>query len=198
MFLGTASYLLAAAAFLVLTVLLAIGWQGRSPGARCITAAFITAIWAVVLALQAQAEHFPAVVVFVAELLRDGAWLWVLLALTAPILSRPVRIAIPAVWMLMLLAGMLLPFLARQGVEFEQPMLLLSRCGLVIALAALVLIEHLYRSATSDARRGLRYFVFGVGGLFAYDLFLYSQAELLRGLSGDAWYARGVVDALLV
>jgi len=42
----------------------------------------------------------------------------------------------------------------------------------------------------------LRYFVIGVGSLFAYDLFLYAQAELLKGIDVDVWAARGIVVAL--
>jgi len=37
--------------------------------------------------------------------------------------------------------------------------------------------------------------VCGIGGLFAYDLFLYSQAELVRGIMADAWNARGALIA---
>ena len=196
--LGSASYGLAAMAFLLLTLLLAIGWQGRAVGIRVIAASLASALWALLLAIQASSERFPFVVVYVAELVRDGAWLAVLAGMARPLIPGVLRLAIPALWVVMLLWGLALTPMQRSGIGPEEPVLLLIRTGLGVALIALVLIEHVYRSATAAARSGLRYFAFGVGGMFAYDLFLYSQAELLRQLSIDAWHARGLVNALVV
>jgi len=72
---------------------------------------------------------------------------------------------------------------------------LLSRVGLALTLVGLVLLEQLYRNTNQASRRMLRYFVLGVGGMLVYDLFLYSQAELVRGIAADAWNARGIVFA---
>jgi len=67
---------------------------------------------------------------------------------------------------------------------------------LILALCALVLLEQIYRNSTQAGRDSLRYLVAGGGGMFAYDLFLYSQAELIEGISASAWGARGIVVAL--
>ncbi len=198
MSLGSASYALAALAFLLLTLLLLIGWRGRSAGARVIVAALASALWALVLAVQGSSARFSFLAVYVAELVRGGAWLAVLAGLARPIIPRAVRLAAPAVWGAMLLWGVALAPLQRLGIGPDQPLLLLTRAGLGIALLALILTEHIYRSATAAARPALRYLVFGIGGMFVFDLFLYSQAELLRQLSIDAWIARGVVNALVV
>ncbi len=198
MSLGSASYGLAALAFVVLTLLLLIGSQGRTAGIRVIVASLASALWALVLAVQAASAHFPFLIVYVAELLRDGAWLAVLAGMARPVIPRAVRLAAPVLWCAMLLWALALAPLQRLGIGPDEPLLLLVRSGLGVALVALVLIEHVYRSASASARSGLRYFAFGIGGMFAYDLFLYSQAELLRQLSFDAWNARGVVNALVV
>jgi putative PEP-CTERM system histidine kinase len=60
------------------------------------------------------------------------------------------------------------------------------------------MIEQIYRNASLGGRRALRYFVIGIGGVFAYDLFLFSHAEMLHGISEAAWTARGAVTALAV
>jgi putative PEP-CTERM system histidine kinase len=73
----------------------------------------------------------------------------------------------------------------------------LARTGLVGSLLGLVLLEQIYRNAADENRAAFRYLVIGIGGLFAYDLFMYSQAELLRGITTEAWFARGLVNALL-
>ena len=44
----------------------------------------------------------------------------------------------------------------------------------------------------------MRYLYFGVGGLFIYDLFMYSQGLLLDGISANVWQARGYVMLLTV
>src|SRR4029453_17023429 len=59
----------------------------------------------------------------------------------------------------------------------------------------LILLEQIYRNSSEVARESLKYLVCGVGALFTYDLFLYSQAELLRAITADAWNAGGALFA---
>ncbi len=44
----------------------------------------------------------------------------------------------------------------------------------------------------------MRWCAAGVGGQFAFDLFLYSQAQLLGAIDAGAWAMRGLVAALLL
>ncbi len=198
MSLGAVSYVLAAGAFLVLMLLLWTGWRGRPQGARFILASLATVVWAATLALHAATDRIPFVVVFTAELLRDGAWLAVLVGLASPILPAFLRIGLPVLWGLLLLSGILTPLLDPAGFSNHAPLLLLSRSGLVLSMLALILVEQIHRGSSPEARRALRYLVYAIGGMFAYDLFLYSQAELLKVISVDAWNARGILNAVLV
>jgi hypothetical protein len=61
-----------------------------------------------------------------------------------------------------------------------------------------VLVEQLYRNTHPEKRWAIKFLCLGVGGLFAYDLFLYSQGLLLREINADLWDARGVINALVV
>ncbi|SFM25176.1 signal transduction histidine kinase [Ectothiorhodospira mobilis] len=73
---GVTGFGVAAAANLLLVAVLAIGWKRRLQGALLILAAFAGLTWAVVLGLRAgypQAVGIP--VIFLAELLRDAAWI---------------------------------------------------------------------------------------------------------------------------
>jgi putative PEP-CTERM system histidine kinase len=70
--------------------------------------------------------------------------------------------------------------------------------GLAIALTGLLLIEQLYRNSPPEARWGLKALVLGLGGMFAYDLFLYSQAVLFNALDATTWAARGVINVFFV
>lgn len=186
---GVASYAAAAAAFLALTALLAVSWRGRAQGVWLIGASAMTAMWAAILALQAWRDGLPAVVVYTLEVLRGGAWILALLALAHGVLPRFLAIAARAIWVALALAGWV--FMADAG-------RLLALAGITLALVVLVLIEQIYRNANASGREDIRFLAIGLGGVFAFDLFLFSQSELLRGIPADVWYMRGFVNALLV
>jgi putative PEP-CTERM system histidine kinase len=67
-----------------------------------------------------------------------------------------------------------------------------------MALMGLILLEQIYRNAREGGRYALKFFVIGVGLMFVYDLFLYSQAQLLKGIEPASWDARGFVVLLMV
>lgn len=186
---GVASYAAAAAAFLALTALLAVSWRGRAQGVWLIGASAMTAMWAAILALQAWRDGLPAVVVYTLEVLRGGAWILALLALAHGVLPRFLAIGARTIWVALALAGWV--FMADAG-------RLLALAGITLALVVLVLIEQIYRNANASGREDIRFLAIGLGGVFAFDLFLFSQSELLRGIPADVWYMRGFVNALLV
>ena len=195
---GSIGFGIAAVAYGGLTVLLLVSWQGRREGGRLIIATAATTLWSVGLLAEAANLGVPALAVTVLEALRCATWLAVLVALARSVapaallqLTRVAIIGFPA-------AALSLLLLAAVGVDTGLDDALLVRGGLVGALLCLVLLEQLYRNATGEGRTAVAPFVLAVGGLFAYDLFLFSQAELLSGFSTAAWDARGYVNALFV
>jgi len=195
---GVASYGAASLAFLVLTVLLAMSWRGRAHGVRLIAAAAVTAAWAGGLAWQAWNQSLSPVVIHTLETLRFGAWLVVLIALAQGVIPRVLAVGSHLLWAGLLAAGWLLAVLQSWVVIDVGPGVLLAPGGLAVALAVLVLLEQIYRNSNAEGRRGFQYLAIGLGGAFAYDLFLYSQAELFSRISEDLWLVRGAVNALLV
>jgi len=194
--LGIAGYGAAGIGFALLTVLLLSGWRlGRGVGARLIVASAVTAVWGFVLAAESRTGGMPLLAVYCVEVLRDASWLLVLTELAGVAAPRILIIVTHVVWMGALVLGVALPLLPPIGIQLTTPSLLLSRVGLVLTLIGLVLVEQLYRNSNQAARRTLRYFVLGLGGMMAYDLFLYSQAELVRGIAAEAWAARGLIVA---
>jgi putative PEP-CTERM system histidine kinase len=195
---GSISYVIASLSFLALTALLATSWRGRRQGAYLIAASAITVAWGLALALQVDQSSLSLSVVYLAEVMRGAAWLLALAAIAGVAAPPGLILAARALCGVLLTGALLLPLAGRFGISFEEPTLLLSRTGLVLALFGLVLIEQIYRNSSLATRKSLRYFAIGVGGLFAYDLFLYSQAELLRGITPDAWSVRGFLNAFAV
>jgi len=197
--LGAVSYGLAAVAFLILTVLLLTSWEGWAQGARLIAACAITMAWAALLALGLDRSSAWALPVLFSELLRYGAWFFVLTGLTgsagmASSLSRLAHVA----WigaMILLIAA---PLLAGPSLSLPLPATFLASTGLVLALLGLLLLEQIYRNAREGGRYAIKFLVSGLGVAFAYDLFLFSQMLLLRGIEPATWQARGLVTALTV
>ena len=194
---GFVGYGIAGLGFLFLTALLALSWRGRKVGIRLIVATAGTALWALVLAAQSRIGQTSLLVVYFVELLRDATWLLLLTEVARTSAPRLLLTGTHVLWIGLLIVGVAAPLFPSLGIELHNPALLLSRAGLILALCALVLLEQIYRNSSHAGRASLRYLVAGVGGMFAYDLFLYSQAELMEGISASAWNARGVIIVLM-
>jgi putative PEP-CTERM system histidine kinase len=196
---GAIAYGIASAAFLLLTLLLITSWQGRAQGARLVVASGATTLWAALLAYDSWVQSMPVAAIALAEFLRDGAWLLVLTGLTRlpglwATLSR-VTLLFAGSAIALAAAGLLIGPFAAAGYS---ALALLMLGGLILSLVAMVLLEQVYRNANAAGRHALKFLVIGVGGLFAYDLFLYSQAQLLKAIEPASWAARGLVVALTV
>jgi putative PEP-CTERM system histidine kinase len=68
----------------------------------------------------------------------------------------------------------------------------------LIALTGLVLVEQLYRNTATERRWSVKHLCLGLGGMFAYDLYLYADGLLFRQLDVELWSARGAINALIV
>lgn len=186
--LGVLSYALASVAFCVLAILALVSDRRLREGRALGLAGALSAAWAGLFAIFDAGLSMPSWLIASADVSRYAGWFWFLLVLLPPSLPRLIRIA-PAV----LLFAWAIFGLLDSDVER-----VLTRGGLVAALMGLMLLEQIHRNAAVAARREMRFLLLGVGGLFTFDLFLYSQAELFHRLDASSWYARGVIDAALV
>jgi putative PEP-CTERM system histidine kinase len=196
---GLLSYGLAAVGFLILSLLLAISWEGRSQGVRLIVACGVTALWAGVLALGSTYVELSAPAVLLAEFLRYAAWFVVLTGLTskAGVAERLGRVA-HLVWVACVVLLLAAPGLGQLGIRLPDPAGVLGHAGLALALLGLVMLEQIYRNTREGGRFALKLFVIATGLMFAYDLFLYSQAQLTNQVDPATWDARGFVILLMV
>ena len=196
---STLSYAAISVFYALLTILLLTSWRGHRIGAFLIIASVSSVVWGAVLALAAAGALSNVPLVFAVEVMRGGAWITFLVVLTAQVgISKLIRYASIAAWIIVLLTGAVLYLMQPWYAADERVTDVLIPGGLVIALIGLVLIEQLYRNSPHDARWGLKALVLGLGGLFAYDLFLYSQAMLFGALDSNTWLARGAVNILFV
>ena len=193
------SYGLAAGGFLILTLLLAISWEGRAQGVRLVIACAVTTLWAGLLAAGSGYVTLSAPVVLLAEFLRYGAWFIVLTGLTRSAgVAEGLGRAANLVWIASAVFLLAAPTLDELGLRLPDPAGLLGHAGLVLSLLGLVLLEQIYRNAREGGRFALKLFIAAVGMMFAYDLFLYSQAQLTKDVDPATWDARGFVVLLMV
>ena len=196
---GALGYALVGGLYAVLTALLMTSWRGQRIGGFLIAACLVSATWSVVLAIQTAWSPFHPLTPFIVEILRGGAWITFLAVLLAEIgVSRIIRYAAHVVWAGVLVAGVYLWSAHVIVGGDDQVGALLSRGNLAIALTGLLLVEQLYRNSPHDLRWSLKFLALGVGGMFAYDLILFSQAILLGAVDSTAWIARGPVNLFFV
>jgi putative PEP-CTERM system histidine kinase len=68
----------------------------------------------------------------------------------------------------------------------------------LLALAGLVLVEQLFRNLRRERQWQLKHLVLALGGLFAYDVYLFAHALLFGALDPVLWDARALVTILAV
>ena len=192
-------YLADALAYSILTLLLLFGWRGSRLGGLLLLACAISVAWGIVLGIPRFYDSATVGFLLGTETLRSGIWIVFLTAIAGQLgISRALRIAANAVWMGVLILGYTwgaIPLLELLPIEQEDVVL---SGGLVVAFAGLLLVEQIYRNTTSDLRWRVQPLALGIGGLFAYDLFMYAQGVMFSGIEDVGWAARGAVNLLFV
>lgn len=204
---GVFTYSAGSGFFLLLAVLLLAAWSGRLQGGLLLGASIVSALWCALLAYEAATGRPGFRILALAEVLRDAGWFAFLLSLLgyrpepgsriAPALRASGRLllglCVLGAALLVLpshVSPVMLPSeLVRDGVLFFQVLLVVS---------GLALVEQLYRNTPQEHRWAVKYLCFGLGGMFAYDLYLYSDTLLFKRVNPILWDARGAIQALIV
>jgi putative PEP-CTERM system histidine kinase len=199
------SYSIAAIAFLALSILLTTNWRGRRYGVALGLVSLVSCAWAAAVAYLSIDGHPISIETNILEVLRTAGWTFFLLLLLGhfeqrkrfSILKvRPTVLLIVAYYVALLVATMAAYW------ELEQPFVFKIMTSIVgrvaLAVVGMLLVEQLYRNTPAKERWAIKFACFGIGGLFVYDFYLYSDALLFRRLNVEIWSARGVVDAITV
>jgi putative PEP-CTERM system histidine kinase len=192
-------YGVAAALFLGISLLVLLNWQGRVRGALLALATLTTTVWAAGLAYSEIALIVNWFLVLLLELGRDASWLLflsiVLHRATGGSLVWFMRFGGPALVFAFLGVG-ILSELGWLDLGLRVPTELLTFGSLITSLAVLIYLEQIYRNARQEERKGLKYFCIGAGGVFVYDVVLYSDALVAGRISDTLWSVRGFVVAM--
>jgi putative PEP-CTERM system histidine kinase len=205
---ATWSYGVALALYLLFALRVLLGWK-MSTRALVLEGALVASVlWAAGAIATARTQEPLAVLGMNAgDLARYGLWL----AFLGNLLGGPevapgersgtrssrVTVVAPIVGALLicLLLSPGLPFAEQVGPGAPQIELAL-RLGL--AILGLVMVEQLVRRAHRQAQWSLRPLAIALAGIFAFDLFLYSDAMLFNRVDLDFWVARAVAHTLVL
>ena len=201
------SYAAAAGAYFFLSILLLTSWRGRLHGMVLTVACLLSALWAATVAYQAALGGPVSRLTDILEILRNAGWTAFLVMLLGPFRQteasspprvRPAVAAVAGFYLLLLLAT-LYPYGGLGPLPFGSIGFMVSIVGHgAMAVIGIILVEQLYRNTPAKQRWGIKFACLGIGGVFAYDFYLYSDAMLFRQVSPEIWTARGIVNALIV
>jgi putative PEP-CTERM system histidine kinase len=201
---GGVSYLFAFATYLVLATLLVFSWRGRAQGVWIVLASIASMIWAGLVSAAELGVPLSFEVLQLSELARSASWCLFLLGaldektekstkhsllfkgalgLTIALLCVCTLFAIPAFSEFLQLPGVLL----RDSVLFV---------WVALAIAGMTLIEQISRNSSASQRWAAKFLCLGIGCIFAYDFFMYSDALLFKRISLSLWEARGIVNGM--
>ncbi|MBC7502282.1 MAG: PEP-CTERM system histidine kinase PrsK [Herminiimonas sp.] len=199
------SYSAALFAFAAISILLATRWRARLYSRLLMTACLMSAVWAGFVVLSVFASHPFSFAADVLEIARNASLTFFLLRLVAPD-SDDVTAVAPMRSARFVFFSLYLLLLAITLYGYAQPAFRQSEGGGLIlvvgriasAVMGMVFVEQLFRNSASEDRWGIKFACLGIGGLFAYDFYLYSDALLFRKLNIEIWVARGMINALIV
>lgn len=203
------TYFGSALAYLLLALLVLTRWRHRPNSAWMLTASLLTVAWAVYLALLSwQFDSNTAMTGGLFEIGRNAGWFALLLSILAtasggdqgsssgaqsPGSAKALRIWIGSTVGFLLLATLVFVLPAAvQGIQLWRSLAILS-----MAVVGLVLVEQVYRNTPPQRRWQIKFLCLALGGIFAFDLFLYADLVLFQTLESPTWQARGVVSAIV-
>lgn len=201
---GSIGYSISAIAFLIFFAVLLTDKHKGSSKILLVIAAFFSSVWAFSMSYQAMMGS-DLIVPQVLEYVKSICWIALLLRMLsvsygAGITVTGFKIALGSIIAFVLL--MLLPVLYQSlnnsisifGDNFNY----LLASHLLLAVIGIVLIEQLYRNTRPEQRWVIKFLCLGLGGMFLYDFYMYSDGLLYKRIDLTLWHARGFVDALII
>jgi len=205
--LAVVSYLAAALAFMLLLLFTVIKWRACVEDGLLLLASAMMCLWALLIASHHFYGHFSPLVISVVELLRNLAWIALLLRLLFVIKGSSyqgphLQVIFLSVGGILCCFGLLVYSYFNTVSGQDAAGLLESKSSfiahIVLVLVGLFLLEQWYRNINVEQRWASKFLCLGIASIFVFDFFLYSDALLFSGIDEDFWNARGIVNVMAV
>ena len=179
--------------------------QAQPTSYAYLAALVCTALWAVLACLGASDLGLYSIEALwepLASHLRYGLLFAFLLGLLRPSLNTPDKADFRAFAVLAVASVGIAVFMVIASFVDASRFDLYSRpaamAALFEAVTGLLLVEQLLRNLPPDSRWNAKPVCLGLGVVFVFDIFLFSQAALLRNFDGDAMSIRAAVHSIAV
>lgn len=204
------AYIVCAAAYLFLSIVLLIGWRGKKEGGILLLASVITFVWAMSGMLIAVSDNRLSGLFVAISLIIEGIRNTAVLAFLVILLKK---VVVPTVGGE---PGKLTPYYKTVCT------LVVAVCGysigadlltgftkyivsvtpsisghLAISVLGLALLEQLYRNTAQEKRWGIRYISLAFAGIFIYEFYLYADSLLFSRIEAGIWGARPWIVAFV-
>jgi putative PEP-CTERM system histidine kinase len=175
----------------------------RRPSAAFVAALIATAVWALLVWGSVGARQTPSGDLLtwfaaVADVARYGLWYVFVLALFGA--AQPAGLSAPRVlrWAAGICVAAALAVLLWRAANGLDASLSKPELATVLALpvCGLLMVEQIFRGLGEDARWSAKPMCVGLGCVFAFDIYLYSEALLFGRFDIDAVSIRGAVHSL--
>ncbi|MBC7522539.1 MAG: PEP-CTERM system histidine kinase PrsK [Sandarakinorhabdus sp.] len=203
---GLFSHLLAFIGFSALAI--AVLWRRprTTSTAWLAFAAAMTALWALAFVLSVTSPASWTPFLTPAGTLRTAAWIGFLVAVLRPTWRLDDRLrssfviatAMGFIVSLQLVLDLTAGTFDALGGDRSLVSQLFIILRLTVSVSGLVMVHNLYVNTDTSARGGVRLLAIGLGGMFLYDLNMYTLAFLLPPISPDLYNIRGAVYTLTV
>jgi len=201
------SYLSGAVMFTILALLLVIRRLRTTDAAVLFAAAVLSAILFFIHAYESSGHPLPASVFQSVEVVRNAAFFTYLFWLLGYRFDAGPEDEnrLPTLGVLLYVFAALM-----LGASVASPLEVSGKLGLtpgsgfnllgfvLLPVAGLVLVEQLFRNTDPEQRWAIKFMCLGIGGMFAYDFYIYADALLFKRIDPALWSVRGFVGAMVV
>ncbi|MDH5572917.1 MAG: PEP-CTERM system histidine kinase PrsK [Gammaproteobacteria bacterium] len=205
MVIGLFSYSVAAIFFLVLLAVLLTDQRHDKPSRNFFLIAVTTTIfWSASAVFQANNVH-ASLIYQVLEVARNTIWLLFLIMVLDKAVTEAKGIKfVTYVRFFVIAIALFLIILIFDNYYFHVFAQNISRLDVLVfgfllqTIFVLVLLEQILRNARDEMKWAMKFFCLGLGGIYAYDFYLYSDAMLFQRIDITLWESRGFINALMV
>lgn len=204
MLVGTIGYLISAITFIAFFGILLTDKHKGATKSLVIFATLISAVWSLSMAYQA-VNKTDLITPQLLEFVKDAAWIALLFqmishAYVSNIAINKLRIALSIVitFAAIVTTPVIYQYFSGKSFPLGSNFDYILSVHLTLNVLGIVLIEQLYRNAVHEQRWIIKYICLGLGGMFLFDFYMYSDGLLYKRIDLDLWNARGYVDAMIV
>lgn len=199
---GIFSYVIASIAYLALAGWVIYRWGAGRGSRQFVITVLFNVVWAAVLAYHAWVQRTSGLgLIVLIELIRTILWILLvwrfLFGGDRRLWPRESVYWVHGTWIGVILVHVVVVLSTILGRPLLNPSFVYIGSQMLLAIVGYLLVYQFYKNSSRDQRWEVKFLCLGVGGLFAFDLMVFSLGYLFRGIEGDLWDARGAISAIL-